>query len=100
MDYNEFKTQLKEVLQAYLGESVKIDARQITKNNDTQKDAFLVSEKEGRISTVLYIEDFYKLLKEGVTLAEIAAGMGKIYRQSCGQETPDILLAHQHGSFQ
>ena len=89
MNYKEFVSQLKEMLQECLGEDISIEFFQVTKNNDIKKDSFIFTGKDREICPAIYLEEYYCAYREGASFEWIVEEMQKVYQKCCGKMPED-----------
>ena len=71
MRYREFVEALQGELESRLGEAA-VTFQKVTKNNEVTKDCFLISESGYDISPAVYIEEYYREFRDGMSLKEAA----------------------------
>lgn len=68
MNYQEFKTMLKDRMQEIMGDSIEVTYETYTKNNQTKIEAMIFKEKEPQARTLLspsiHLQDLYELYEE------------------------------------
>lgn len=92
MDYNEFVNQLQMELQRCLGEAAKVAFHQITKNNGVCRDCLLISEKGQNVSPAIYLEEYFRTVKAGVEIRQIAEKIKKVYLECRGRVPLDAKM--------
>lgn len=83
MNYNVFGNEVKQEVEKLLGSEVRVELRQITKNNGIILEGLCILEKGSYVSPTIYLEDFYREYKDGVSLKEIAGRIYDIYEKRC-----------------
>jgi hypothetical protein len=82
LDYQEFKNSIIGKLQEYLGEEVELDIHQIQKNNGIYLDGISISRRDKNIAPTLYLNDYYRRYREGVSILSIVEDMIVMYEES------------------
>lgn len=83
LNYNVFGNEVKQEVEKLLGSEVRVELRQITKNNGIILEGLCILEKGSYVSPTIYLEDFYREYKDGVSLKEIAGRIYDIYEKRC-----------------
>lgn len=83
MNYNVFGNEVKQEVEKLLGSEVRVELRQITKNNGIILEGLCILEKGSYVSSTIYLEDFYREYKDGMSLKEIAGRIYDIYEKRC-----------------
>ena len=82
MLYNEFKNYVKDRVEEKLGDDVKIEIRQIKRNNSTIYDGLLFVSEGINVSPTIYLNFFYKQYLNGTNQDIIVNNIVKTYN-SC-----------------
>lgn len=80
MRYREFVEALQGELESRLGEAA-VTFQKVTKNNEVTKDCFLISESGYDISPAVYIEEYYREFRDGMSLKEAADKIAEVYKE-------------------
>ena len=83
MNYNVFGNEVKQEVEKLLGTEVRVELRQITKNNGIILDGICILEKGCNVSPTIYLEEFYREYKNGMSLREIASRICEVYEKRC-----------------
>ena len=83
LNYNVFGNEVKQEVEKLLGSEVRVELRRITKNNGIILEGLCILEKGSYVSPTIYLEDFYREYKDGVSLKEIAGRIYDIYEKRC-----------------
>ena len=83
LNYNVFGNEVKQEVEKLLGSEVRVELRQITKNNGIILEGLCILEQGSYVSPTIYLEDFYREYKDGVSLKEIAGRIYDIYEKRC-----------------
>lgn len=80
---NTFGNEVKQEMEKLLGSEVRVELRRITKNNGIILEGLCILEKGSYVSPTIYLEDFYREYKDGMSLKEIAGRIYDIYEKRC-----------------
>lgn len=69
-------------MQKRLGNSVKVEVKDVTKNNDTKLKALIIIEQDSNAHPSIYMESFYEQYQEGTSLEEIECRVLRIYQEN------------------
>lgn len=83
MDYNAFGNEVKQEVEKLLGTEVRVELRQVTKNNGVILEGISILEKGSTVSPTIYLEEFYREYKNGMSLREIACRIFEVYEKRC-----------------
>ena len=83
LNYNVFGNEVKQEVEKLLGTEVRVELRQITKNNGIILDGICILEKGCNVSPTIYLEEFYQEYKNGMSLREIASRICEVYEKRC-----------------
>lgn len=83
LNYNVFGNEVKQEVEKLLGTEVRVELRQITKNNGIILDGICILEKGCNVSPTIYLEEFYREYKNGMSLREIASRICEVYEKRC-----------------
>lgn len=83
MDYQAFKTEITDKVQAELSDSVRISLEQIPKNNGMIQDGFVFTKEGANASPIIYIEEYYQLWKKGVPMEQLVQKLLWNYTHCC-----------------
>ena len=83
MNDNTFGNEVKQEMEKLLGSEVRVELRRITKNNGIILEGLCILEKGSYVSPTIYLEDFYREYKDGMSLKEIAGRIYDIYEKRC-----------------
>ena len=83
MNDNTFGNEVKQEMGKLLGSEVRVELRRITKNNGIILEGLCILEKGSYVSPTIYLEDFYREYKDGMSLKEIAGRIYDIYEKRC-----------------
>ena len=83
LNYNVFGNEVKQEVEKLLGSEVRVELRRITKNNGIILEGLCILEKGSYVSPTIYLEDFYREYKDGMSLKEIAGRIYDIYEKRC-----------------
>lgn len=72
MEYLEFLEQIKEKVQDRAGESARVNVNTIYKNNIHPLDGMTILRKDENVSPAIYLQDYYELFEQGVSIDRIA----------------------------
>ncbi len=76
---NEFKKLIKNKLEMIIGDDIRVDVRDVTKNNNVTKCAVCFIEKNSVASPTIYIDKFYEEYKDGRNIKDICDDIMDIY---------------------
>ena len=80
MEYVEFLNKMKEMVQHNMGEAYCVTIESVLKNNSLVLDGLIIKDsKQSRISPNIYLNSFYELYKEGISLQNIVDKIVEIY---------------------
>lgn len=88
MDYQIFKTEMKDKVQTELSDNVRISLEQIPKNNGIIQDGFVFTKEGANASPIIYIEEYYRLWKMGVPMEQLVQKVVWNYTHCC---IPDMV---------
>ena len=77
LNYNVFGNEVKQEVEKLLGTEVRVELRQITKNNGIILDGICILEKGCNVSPTIYLEEFYREYKNGMSLRGFVKSMRK-----------------------
>ena len=83
MNDNTFGNGIKQEVEKLLGSEVRVELHRITKNNGIILEGLCILEKGSYVSPTIYLEDFYREYKDGMSLKEIAGRIYDIYEKRC-----------------
>lgn len=69
LNYDEFKRELLKRVRENAGEDMKVEIAAIQKNNGTQKEAIVFSDKENNLQPVIYLDSVYSQYRAGTELS-------------------------------
>lgn len=81
-NFYEFTEELKNRLYKKLGENIRIDIHETSKNNDVTYSAMAILYGECNMTPNIRLDGFYHSYKEGISMEEIAEDILEIYRSS------------------
>lgn len=85
MTYETFLEWIPDLVQAQLGEGVKVRLHTIYKNNNIRKDALRVLEEGSNVSPTIYLEKYYDRWNQGISLEQISNEICREYEVNhCG----------------
>ena len=90
MKFQEFTKAVMEKMQEFLGNTYEVEIQQVRKNNDVLLYGLTIHSKQTNIIPTIYLESFYELYKDDVSLDVIAAKIYKIYQESLPKENIDM----------
>ena len=73
-----------------LGESYETEIQQIRKNNDVLLHGLTIRSKQSNIVPTIYLESFYELYQNDVSLENIVSKIYNIYQESLPKENIDM----------
>lgn len=80
MEYFDFLNQIKERVQECMGDEYSVCIESVLKNNSISLDGLIIKDpKQSRISPNIYLNSFYDLYKEGISLETIVKRVVEIY---------------------
>ena len=83
MEYVEFLKKVKEQVKQIMGDGYEVTIESILKNNSLVLDGLIIKEpKQSRISPNIYLNSFYELYNEGVSIQEISQQITKVYYEN------------------
>lgn len=88
MDYQVFKTEMMDKVQAELSDKVRISLEQIPKNNGIVQEGLVFTKEGAYASPIIYIEDYYRLWKKGIPMEQLAEKIVWSYAHCC---IPDMV---------
>ncbi|MGI6010508.1 MAG: DUF5688 family protein [Ruminococcus sp.] len=80
MDYNAFKTKLKELVQQILGPEYKVSVETIPKNNGVFRESMVIRHRKEHAVPAVYIQPYYEAFMEGTLMEEAASQVVEEYR--------------------
>ncbi|MGI6007643.1 MAG: DUF5688 family protein [Ruminococcus sp.] len=80
MDYNAFKTKLKELIQKTLGEEYSVSLCQIPKNNGILRESMIIRRKAEESVPAMYLKPYYEAFLKGAPFDELVWKMVKEYK--------------------
>ena len=83
MTYENFLTAITQSVQEAMGQEYRVLLHHVLKNNATPMDGISILRIGEKASPTIYLNDFYKELIEGRSIAEITAKIKKIYNLNC-----------------
>ena len=90
MKFEEFTKAVKEKLQENLGESYKVEIQQVRKNNDVLLYGLTIHSKETNIIPTIYLEAFYELYINDMSMEKIIMKIFNTYKESLPKENIDM----------
>lgn len=90
MEINEFAGKVRDAVGKKLGETYKVEVREVQKNNGVILHGLLILHDDRNVIPTLYLEPFWEAYLSGVTLAEIVRRLIKIYREDLPKTKVDI----------
>lgn len=82
MKYEEFVCCMQMKMQEKLGEEVRAELQQVTKNNDIVLDGLSFYNKKNHIAPTIYLNELYREYEEGKTIPQIVEYVMELYRQT------------------
>ena len=79
--YDEFKAKLESMIKDYLGEDGTVEYITNTKNNGTQKEAFVLKGVDQKITPCVYTKAMYEDYIEGISLEEIMEVIKMVFEE-------------------
>lgn len=80
--YKEFKEKIKEELRKSVGESLKIEDKEVTKKNDVVSDGIAIVKHNNAVAPCIYLNDYYKQYQSERRIQEIVEEILKVYSKS------------------
>ncbi len=90
MKFQEFTEKVLEKMKECLGESYETEIQQIRKNNDVLLHGLTIRSKQSNIVPTIYLESFYELYQNDVSLENIVSKIYNIYQESLPKENIDM----------
>lgn len=90
MEFREFKEKTAAGLQAYLGDSMRVEFNNVRKNNGILLEGLSIVREGINISPTIYLNDFYREYCNGKSLSFIVTQLADIYKQSKMQKSMDM----------
>lgn len=81
LTYEEFKARLETMIKVYLGEDGTVEYITNTKNNGTQKEAFVLKGVDQKITPCVYTKAMYEDYIEGISLEEIMEVIKMVFEE-------------------
>ncbi|MBQ7360354.1 MAG: hypothetical protein IJW63_09690 [Lachnospiraceae bacterium] len=82
MNFNDFITFMLEEVKRELGQDVKVEVREVCKNNGIMLKGLTILSKESNLSPTIYLNGFYKEYQEGKELIDVKQSILEVYRSS------------------
>lgn len=92
MDYNAFKTTLRELVQQTMGPEYLVSVERIPKNNGVFRECMALRRQKENAAPAVYVKPYFERFKKGVTLEELAGQMIKEYRDSRVEFSPEFII--------
>ena len=90
MNYQNFKENIKHVIQNQLGSDVTVTIQEIIKNNNTHLDGLTILSDTLNISPTIYLNYYYRQYLKGKTMDEIYREILTVYRENTPRNNIDI----------
>lgn len=90
MEINTFAGKVRDAVEKKLGETYKVEVREVQKNNGVILHGLLILEDHRNVIPTLYLEPFWEAYESGTSLAEIVRRLIKIYREELPKTSVDI----------
>lgn len=82
MNYEDFVNYVHAKVQKFLGEEVRVQLHQITKNNAVQLDGLSIVAVSKSISPTIYLNDYYEEYQRGMSIPEIIEDIMEAYEKN------------------
>lgn len=86
MNFQEFTGAVLELVRDSLDKTQRAEIQQVRKNNDVLMHGLIIYSEESNITPTIYLESFFKLYQNGMTLEEIVEKIYTMYRESIPKE--------------
>lgn len=81
MNYTEFSDYIKQCFRELMGSDVRINIITVIGNNDCERDALIILEKDSTMSPSIYLKEYYEDYVKGVSMGEIIANIYGVYKR-------------------
>ncbi len=81
MNYTEFSDYIKKCFRELMGNDVRINIITIIGNNDCEREALIILEKDNTMSPSIYLKEYYEDYMNGVPMGEIIAYIYGVYKR-------------------
>lgn len=90
MEINTFAGKVRDAVEKKLGETYKVEVREVQKNNGVVLHGLLILADDRNVIPTLYLEPFWEAYESGTSLAEIVRRLIKIYREDLPKASIDM----------
>lgn len=90
MDYAEFKSGIRELVQDKLGCDYTLTVQEVIKNNGIILDGLFISKEAERITPTIYLNSYYKQYEMGMSILETADSIISCYMENRGTSIKNI----------
>lgn len=90
MEINTFAGKVRDAVEKKLGETYKVEVREVQKNNGVVLHGLLILADHRNVIPTLYLEPFWEAYESGTSLAEIVRRLIKIYREELPKTSIDM----------
>lgn len=90
MEINTFAGKVRDAVEKKLGETYKVEVREVQKNNGVILHGLLILTDDRNVIPTLYLEPFWEAYESGTSLAEIVRRLIKIYREDLPKTSIDM----------
>lgn len=82
MNYDDFVCYVQRKVQKFLGEEVRVELHQITKNNSVRLDGLSIIDITKCISPTIYLNDYFDEYQSGMSIPDIIEDILKVYEKN------------------
>lgn len=90
MEMNEFAKKVCGAMKRELGETCRVEVREVRKNNGVVLHGLLILPQEQNVTPTIYLEPFLESYVEGMTFAEVIRRLMGVYRKDVPKERIDM----------
>ena len=90
MEINTFAGKVRDAVEKKLGETYKVEVREVQKNNGVILHGLLILTDDRNVIPTLYLEPFWEAYESGTSLAEIVRRLIRIYREDLPKTSIDM----------
>lgn len=90
MEINTFAGKVRDAVEKKLGETYKVEVREIQKNNGVVLHGLLILTDDRNVVPTLYLEPFWEAYETGTSLAEIVRRLIRIYQEDLPKTSIDM----------
>lgn len=90
MEIIEFAQKVRVQVERELGDSYRVQIREVRKNNGILLHGLLILSRSGNVTPTIYLETFHQAYEDGTTFAEVLRMILEVYRQETPKKNIDM----------